>query len=179
MCEPTSCGTLVYIHNNKNVSFTSDIFHHYIKACKNRRCDFAQFHFFLFIITGDAHKFFDFKHAHHRRKKKGGKRYRRQTPIRMSILTLVAISSRSSIFLSISCERDLAPSPAPTRHNFSKNRSAQFGGEIRIAIGESGGTGVTFGGIKQGGVELLLPPQQIRARHGWGTFSPTRQSRVV
>ena len=25
---------------------------------------------------------------------------------------------------------------------------------------------VTFGGIKQGGVELLLPPQQIRGRHG-------------
>jgi hypothetical protein len=68
----------------------------------------------------------------------------------------------------------LAPSPAPTRHNFSKNRSAQVGGEISIAIGESGGAGVTFGGIKQGGVVLLLPPQQIRARHGWGTFSPTR-----
>jgi hypothetical protein len=42
------------------------------------------------------------------------------------------------------------------------------GGETRIAIRGSGGKGVsvTFGGIKQGGVELLLPPQQIRARHG-------------
>ena len=55
--------------------------------------------------------------------------------------------------------------------------SAQFGGEIRTAIQETG-KGVTFGGIKQGGVELLLPPQQIRARHGWGNLlSHTSQSR--
>ena len=85
-------------------------------------------------------------------------------------LTLVAMFSRSSNFLSISCERDLAPSPAPIRH-ISENiaTSAQFGGEIHIAIQETG-KGVTFGGIKQGGVELLLPPQQIRARHGWGNL---------
>jgi len=57
MCEPTSCGTLVYIHNNKNVSFTSDIFHHYIKACKNRRCDFAKFHFF-YLSSQEMHRNF-------------------------------------------------------------------------------------------------------------------------
>ena len=123
-------------------------------------------------------KFFTYQ-ACTSQKKKGGKRYRRPTPIRMSILSPwwpcprgVQSSSRSAV--SATWRHRLRPY-ATISANIAT--SAQFGGEIHIAIQETG-KGVTFGGIKQGGVELLLPPQQIRARHGWGNLlSHTSQSR--
>jgi len=174
MCKPSTGEPLVY--TTKNVSFTSDL---YSITLKPANIEYVILHtFFLFVITGDAHEIFDLLSMHITEEKGWQEVQKANTNQDEHPLTLVAMSSRSSIFLSISCERDLAPSPAPTRHNFRKNRYLrQFGGEIRTAIQETG-KGVTFGGIKQGGVELLLPPQQIRARHGWGNLlSHTSQSR--
>jgi len=88
-----------------------------------------------------------------------------------SFVTLVAMSSRTSIFLSISCERDPTPSPASNPPEFQEKiphlanlgaKSASPSLRAFLVINK----GVTFSRIEEGGVELLLPPQQIRARHG-------------
>lgn len=76
--------------------------------------------------------------------------------------------SSASIFFSINWERDLAPSPAVSNKKFRKRTATlQFSGpKLTLRPKRLPGKGVTFGGIEEGGVELLLPPQQIRARHG-------------
>ena len=67
MCEPTSCGTLVHIHNKKCFIYIRLVFH-YIKACKHRICDFAHF-FFICHHRRCTGNFLLIKHAHHRRKR--------------------------------------------------------------------------------------------------------------
>lgn len=118
---------------------------------------------FVFVChqKGNAREILDttMQQRRKRKKKKCGKRYRRRQRIVSSPWWPCPPGPRSSSRSAVS---------ATWRHRLLPQATVSAkGGETRIAIRGSGGKGVsvTFGGIKQGGVELL-PPQQIRARHG-------------